>query len=929
MGDLMKIKKVVLFTFIIICLFSIASVCAGEVNDDNMTATDTKDTLEICDENQVLKQTDDGEIIGDTDNGTFTALKNKIDAASPNSTVTLENNYNYNECFDVNGINISKPLTIDGKGFTIDANSKSRIFNVNTNDNVVFKNITFVGGNASYGGAINGKCTVINCLFKSNSADCGGAIYEGSAVNCTFEKNFANCGGAIYLNDEGSVEKCNFVNNTAYQYGGAIYLTKNNMLLADCNFINCNVNGFNESRGGAIYWKGNYGSLKNNNFTNCSVNAFNESQGGAIYWVGDNGSLKDCSFSNCSSESFVNSVWDTESHIKQGMAIYWMGKNGSLANCSFASCFSKGPGTIQGGAVYWRGNESKFEDCCFENNSADSEGFICLLDSESSLINCSFVNNDGGAVKNVYYVFNCSFINNSRNGPADEGIVCYFKKVIDSRFVNNKGRAIRGEKIDEIIYNCYFVNNYGFDGGAVYTVYSVDNCTFNNNQANRSGGAIYDAVNVANCKFINNSADLGGATHLVSNVINCSFINNSAISGFNINYDGCGGAILSSNYVFNCTFENNYAKVSGSAICIADRVEKCIFTNNHADNAYGNINYPAFCGDNIDDTVINCTFENNVGGGAYYVNAVNCIFKNNSPADYIWDFISCSKCTFIGEQVKTHFEIEVQNLDHGHKIFSVFLYDFKDRIIANVPIQVSFNGVTKKYSTSEYGSIGFTTDGLVPNTYTIKIAFNGNDNFMQTSQSFKVTINRINTKLIASKSSITTTYNVNKKLYVTLVDSDDSGLSGQKVTVSLNGIKKFTTNRYGEIVISTNNLAPKKYTVKITFAGNSKYAGSTKTVTITVKKATPKLIAAKKTFKKSVTTKKYTVKLKTNQNKPLNGVKVSVKVNGKTYSSKVKNGKATFKIKNLKKARKYKAVVTFKGNNYYNKVTKKVKIIVK
>ena len=40
-------------------------------------------------------------------------------------------------------------------------------------------------------------------------------------------------------------------------------------------------------------------------------------------------------------------------------------------------------------------------------------------------------------------------------------------------------------------------------------------------------------------------------------------------------------------------------------------------------------------------------------------------------------------------------------------------------------------------------------------------------------------------------------------------------------------------------------------------------------------------------------------------------------------------GKATFKIKKLTKRGKYTAAVTFAGNKYYNKVTKKVKITVK
>ncbi|MBR2666379.1 hypothetical protein [Methanobrevibacter sp.] len=50
----------------------------------------------------------------------------------------------------------------------------------------------------------------------------------------------------------------------------------------------------------------------------------------------------------------------------------------------------------------------------------------------------------------------------------------------------------------------------------------------------------------------------------------------------------------------------------------------------------------------------------------------------------------------------------------------------------------------------------------------------------------------------------------------------------------------------------------------------------------------------------------------------------------KTYKVKTNSkGKATFKIKKLTKKGTYKTTVTFKGNKYYNKVVKKVKIKIK
>ena len=91
-----------------------------------------------------------------------------------------------------------------------------------------------------------------------------------------------------------------------------------------------------------------------------------------------------------------------------------------------------------------------------------------------------------------------------------------------------------------------------------------------------------------------------------------------------------------------------------------------------------------------------------------------------------------------------------------------------------------------------------------------------------------------------------------------------------------------------------------------------------------------KIIAKGKTFKKSVKIKKYTITLKTNQNKPMKRVKVTIKINKKTYIAKTNaKGVATFKIKKLTKKGTFKATVTYKGDKYYNKVTKTVKIKIK
>ena len=70
------------------------------------------------------------------------------------------------------GINITKDITVDGKGYTIDGNSQSRIFNI-VNATVTLKNINFINGYADSGAAIccnGGNLTIIGCNFLNNNA---------------------------------------------------------------------------------------------------------------------------------------------------------------------------------------------------------------------------------------------------------------------------------------------------------------------------------------------------------------------------------------------------------------------------------------------------------------------------------------------------------------------------------------------------------------------------------------------------------------------------------------------------------------------------------------------------------------------------------------------------------------------------------------
>ena len=236
------------------------------------------------------------------------------------------------------------------------------------------------------------------------------------------------------------------------------------------------------------------------------------------------------------------------------------------------------------------------------------------------------------------------------------------------------------------------------------------------------------------------------------------------------------------------------------------------------------------------------------------------------------------------------------------------------------------------YTSSNNSVVTVDKKGIVTavgeGTAVITVEVGDGEIYAKNSTTVNVTVRKIATEI--ESSAVTTVYNVDKNLIVTLKDADGKPISGASITVDLNGAKTYTTDKKGQITVSTKELAPKAYTAKITFKGNSKYDKSAKNVKVTVKKATPKITAKAKTFKTTTKTKKYSIVLKNNVNKPIKKATVYLKVNGKTYKATTNSkGKATFKITNLNNKGTYKAAVTYKGNKYYNKATKKVTIKVK
>ena len=137
---------------LIVCILSISTISATE-NTANKEITNTEINQETnIQYDDISTSNMNDELILEENNGrneesrfrtdkttttnedplTFTDLNTTIND-NDNSTIYLSNNYKYNNDSDdkfINGICISRNLTIYGNGVTLDGNNMARIFNV-------------------------------------------------------------------------------------------------------------------------------------------------------------------------------------------------------------------------------------------------------------------------------------------------------------------------------------------------------------------------------------------------------------------------------------------------------------------------------------------------------------------------------------------------------------------------------------------------------------------------------------------------------------------------------------------------------------------------------------------------------------------------------------------------------------------------------
>ncbi len=123
----------------------------------------------------------------------------------------------------------------------------------------------FVSNSAHYGGGLSISNTAVrDCSFSNNTAYIyGGGVFieqEGDLRNVTFTNNTADIdGGGLYMNNGGYISSATFTGNRANERGGGVYIADNDTNPdndAECWYLNLYNNSAGIRGGGAYLWHG-------------------------------------------------------------------------------------------------------------------------------------------------------------------------------------------------------------------------------------------------------------------------------------------------------------------------------------------------------------------------------------------------------------------------------------------------------------------------------------------------------------------------------------------------------------------------------------------------------------------------------------------------------------------------------------------------
>ena len=526
-------------------------------------------------------------------------------------------------------------------------------------------------------------------------------------------------------------------------------------------------------------------------------------------------------------------------------------KNARIFNATGCSVTFKNIKFVNGGhlenyglAIWASHSNVTISNCSFENNSGFNGGAIYCSRCENCIISdCYFKNNIatgdyGGGIYSTYSktnISNCTFIGNEAKGRGGE------------EHFGRGGGAYLASK-EGSVSNCYFENNTAKEGGGLslyYNNFEVTNCDFKNNKATRMGGAIRCQPNayeyrVSYCNFTGNTALNGGAM-AYGYALFSTFTGNHA--------DQNGGALYCSKYSI-CNFSDNTAgnlenNTYGSTLVklntlIYSPAVTAVYNGGKylkmtLKDIFGNPLSNANVSINLNG-IINCTTDKN---GQVKL-SINGIVPNryNATISYAGDenYIESTNTTNVTvkkalPKIASSPIITVYNID---KYLVIKLLDGNRKPLTG-KLNVVLNG--KKYTpTAKNGQTKILISNMVPKVHYAKITFAGDNCYLSTTKSIRVTVNKVTPKMIASF-KVYKVADKTKKYVVTIKDNKNKVIKNAKVTIRLNAVTYIAkTNAKGQAIFKFTKLTKKgQFIATVKYAGNAYYKLLNKKYVITTK----------------------------------------------------------------------------------------------
>ena len=427
-------------------------------------------------------------------------------------------------------IEISKNITIDGQGHTIDlagGDHNDHYFRV-TGGTVVFQNIHFINGynnDDDNGGAIlikdSAKCEIYNCTFENCFAKKdGGAIAVKNnnmliVNNSTFLNNRAEkySGGAIWANDLIIIDNCTFKGNIAGDNGGALYAYR------DANIQNSVfLNNKADSNGGAVCTNGGI-DIKFSNFTSntvagkglslyankkitstyCICNGFYIYNGESEFYSKNN--QYNINYTYNLSDNKVIAFGGTLDSLALFIKYMQLSSSGNLAALNIQETLNGIVPSFHSNVIYLDDDFETINDKLIieisESITIDGQGHT--IDLAGSDHHDHYFKVTGGTVvfQNIHFIN--GYNNDDDNGGAilikDSAKCEIYNCTFENCFAKKEGGAIAVKNNNMLIVkNSSFYNNHAekCSGGAIWANYlTIDNCTFESNTAGDHGGAVW------------------------------------------------------------------------------------------------------------------------------------------------------------------------------------------------------------------------------------------------------------------------------------------------------------------------------------------------------------------------------------------------------------------------------------------------------